>query len=106
LIFQKLKNIPWCSIAKSMPNYAIIVSNVTSDWGAYTLLTNIPSYISDVLKFDIASVSIVLFSTKFFVLAGFVFFFLIHCMGVDNFSRQLPVGLVAEFSQNIQNCQN
>lgn len=40
-----------------MPNYAIIVSNITSDWGAYTLLTSIPTYISEVLKFDIASVS-------------------------------------------------
>nr|KAG5708317.1 hypothetical protein BaRGS_034348 [Batillaria attramentaria] len=38
-----------------MPNYAIIVSNITSDWGAYTLLTNIPTYINEVLKFDIAS---------------------------------------------------
>lgn len=49
------KRIPWRSIATSMPNYAIIVSNVTSDWGAYTLLTNIPTYINEVLKFDIAS---------------------------------------------------
>ena len=52
------KSIPWKSILVSMPNYAIIVSNITSDWGAYTLLTNIPTYISEVLKFDIASVSI------------------------------------------------
>ena len=50
------KHVPWRSIATSMPNYAIIVSNVTSDWGAYTLLTNIPTYISEVLKFNIASV--------------------------------------------------
>lgn len=52
---ESKKNVPWCKIATSMPNYAIIVSNVTSDWGAYTLLTNIPTYISEVLKFDIAS---------------------------------------------------
>ncbi|XP_076461278.1 sialin-like isoform X2 [Babylonia areolata] len=49
------KNVPWRAIATSMPNYAIIVSNITSDWGAYTLLTNIPTYINEVLKFDIAS---------------------------------------------------
>ncbi|KAK7110094.1 sialin-like [Littorina saxatilis] len=52
---ENKKNVPWKSIATSLPNYAIIVSNITSDWGAYTLLTNIPTYISEVLKFDIAS---------------------------------------------------
>ncbi|XP_025095477.1 uncharacterized transporter slc-17.2-like isoform X2 [Pomacea canaliculata] len=51
----KRPSIPWRGIATSMPNYAIIVSNITSDWGAYTLLTSIPTYISEVLKFDIAS---------------------------------------------------
>ncbi|KAL8615137.1 hypothetical protein ACOMHN_054506 [Nucella lapillus] len=52
---ESKKNVPWRAIATSLPNYAIIVSNLTSDWGAYTLLTNIPTYISEVLKFDIAS---------------------------------------------------
>ncbi|XP_067658052.1 sialin-like [Haliotis asinina] len=52
---HKKINVPWKSIAISLPSYAIIVSNITSDWGAYTLLTNIPTYMSEVLKFDIAS---------------------------------------------------
>lgn len=41
-----------------MPVYAIIMSNIASDWGGYTLLTNIPTYMKEVLKLDITSVSI------------------------------------------------
>ncbi|XP_046329728.2 sialin-like [Haliotis rufescens] len=52
---HKKLNVPWKSIALSLPSYAIIVSNITSDWGAYTLLTNIPTYMNEVLKFDIAA---------------------------------------------------
>ena len=40
-----------------MPVYAIIVSNIACDWGGYTLLTNIPTYMNEVLKLDITSVS-------------------------------------------------
>ena len=42
---------------KSPAVWAIIASNVTSDWGIYTMLTNIPTYMYEVLKFDMASVS-------------------------------------------------
>ncbi|GFO24631.1 vesicular glutamate transporter 1 [Plakobranchus ocellatus] len=48
-------HVPWLSIILSLPVWAIVVANVTSDWGAYTLLTNIPTYINEVLKFDITS---------------------------------------------------
>ncbi|XP_055900366.1 sialin-like isoform X1 [Biomphalaria glabrata] len=47
--------VPWLRIFTSMPVWAIVVANITSDWGAYTLLTNIPTYINEVLKFDITS---------------------------------------------------
>ncbi|XP_050396704.1 sialin isoform X1 [Patella vulgata] len=47
--------VPWKAIFTSLPVYAIVVSNTTSDWGAYTLLINIPTYMKEVLKFDIAS---------------------------------------------------
>ena len=54
--FQKVST-PWLSMIKSPAVWAIIASNVTSDWGIYTLLTNIPTYMYEVLKFDMASVS-------------------------------------------------
>ncbi|XP_041369663.1 sialin-like [Gigantopelta aegis] len=50
---EKALYIPWTKIAKSLPVWAIIVSNTTSDWGEFTLITNIPTYMKEVLKFDI-----------------------------------------------------
>ena len=44
----------------SLPVLAIIVSNITSDWGAYTLLTNIPTYMNEVLRLDITAVSLMM----------------------------------------------
>ncbi|CAG5123820.1 unnamed protein product [Candidula unifasciata] len=52
---KKHISVPWLSIFMSLPVWAIIVANVASDWGAYTLLTNIPTYINEVLRFDITS---------------------------------------------------
>lgn len=57
LICLQSFKVPWLKIITSLPVWAIIVANVTSDWGAYTLLTNIPTYINEVLKFDITDVS-------------------------------------------------
>lgn len=54
-VVEKKVHVPWLSIFLSLPVWAIVVANVTSDWGAYTLLTNIPTYINEVLKFDITS---------------------------------------------------
>lgn len=36
---------PWKAIFTSVPVYAIMVANVTSNWGFYTLLTQLPSYL-------------------------------------------------------------
>lgn len=47
--------VPWRSIFTSPPVFAIILSNIASDWGGYTFLTNIPSYMKEVLKLDITS---------------------------------------------------
>ncbi|XP_071133211.1 sialin-like [Mytilus edulis] len=52
---KKELQVPWLEITKSMPNYAIVVSNITCDWGLYTLLTYIPTYMNDVLKLDITT---------------------------------------------------
>ena len=44
-------------MATSLPVFAILVANITSDWGTYTLLTSIPSYMKEVLKLNISEVS-------------------------------------------------
>lgn len=46
--------VPWLSVFTSLPVYAIMVANICSDWGLYTLLTNIPTYMKEVLNFDLA----------------------------------------------------
>ena len=49
---------PWLAFFKSKAVWAIIVGHTASNWGTYTLLTNIPTYMKEVLKFDIKSVSL------------------------------------------------
>ena len=48
---------PWLSIATSMPVWAIVVSNLCGDMGFYVFETSMPSYLSEVLKFDVKTVS-------------------------------------------------
>lgn len=49
----KSSSTPWSKIFTSLPVWAIIVTHTCAEWGAYTFLTNIPSYMEDVLEFDI-----------------------------------------------------
>lgn len=47
---------PWLKIATSLPVYATAVAHFCNNWGYYTLLTCLPSYLKYILKFDIKSV--------------------------------------------------
>jgi len=44
---------PWGHIFRSAPFWALMCSHIGSDWGLYTMLTQLPTYMSSVLKFDI-----------------------------------------------------
>ncbi|VVC38188.1 Major facilitator superfamily,Major facilitator superfamily domain [Cinara cedri] len=46
-------NYPWKDLFMSMPVWAIHCAHFCNSWGGYTLLTQLPSYMNDVLKFDI-----------------------------------------------------
>jgi hypothetical protein len=48
---------PWKSFLTSLPVWAILVANAAGNYGAYMLLTQMPTYLKEVLKFDIKSVS-------------------------------------------------
>ncbi|XP_060604620.1 sialin-like isoform X2 [Ruditapes philippinarum] len=52
---DKKLDVPWKGMALSMPVIAILVANITTDWGTYTLLTSIPTYMNEVLKLDISA---------------------------------------------------
>lgn len=44
---------PWKSIFTSMPVNAIAAAHFSYNWGFYTLLTQLPSYMNDILDFDL-----------------------------------------------------
>lgn len=46
---------PWKAIFTSLPVWAILVANAAGNYGAYMLLTQMPTYLKEVLRFDIKS---------------------------------------------------
>uniref|UniRef100_A0A6Q2Y8U4 Sialin n=1 Tax=Esox lucius TaxID=8010 RepID=A0A6Q2Y8U4_ESOLU len=46
-------HIPWASILTSLPLWAIVVAHFSYNWTFYTLLTLLPTYMSNVLGFSI-----------------------------------------------------
>uniref|UniRef100_A0A061QLM4 Sialin n=1 Tax=Cupiennius salei TaxID=6928 RepID=A0A061QLM4_CUPSA len=47
-------DIPWFSILTSCPVWALTVAHFGFNWGFYTLLTELPTYLSNILHFDLA----------------------------------------------------
>lgn len=67
--------VPWLSVARSVPMYALAVAHFTSNLGFYTLLTCLPQYFKHILHFDIKSNGVLsgapyLFMWLFLVLSG------------------------------------
>lgn len=52
--------IPYRSIFTSIPFYAILIAHVAQNWGFYTLLNELPTYMSEILHFNIKEVSFLL----------------------------------------------
>ena len=55
------KIIPLRDIFTSIPVYAIIIGHCCQGWGFYTLLTEMPTYLYQILHFDIKEVNNFLF---------------------------------------------
>ncbi|XP_046627973.1 putative inorganic phosphate cotransporter isoform X1 [Neodiprion virginianus] len=47
--------IPWRRIMSSRPFWAVTMANISHDWGSFVMLTNLPKYLSSVLKYSIQS---------------------------------------------------
>lgn len=47
--------VPWVKILTSMPFYALLVVHCAHNWGFWTLLTEMPTYMKNILGFDIKS---------------------------------------------------
>ncbi|CAH0564298.1 unnamed protein product [Brassicogethes aeneus] len=46
---------PWRAILTSVPLWALVAAQIGHDWGFYTMVTDLPKYMKDVLKFDVQS---------------------------------------------------
>ncbi|XP_063235471.1 LOW QUALITY PROTEIN: putative inorganic phosphate cotransporter [Bacillus rossius redtenbacheri] len=46
--------IPWRGIFTSVPMWGLIVAQIGHDWGFFTMVTDLPKYMNDVMKFNIA----------------------------------------------------
>ena len=55
IIFQKLDT-PWKQIATSPAVWGIIIGHFANNWGFYTLLTCLPTYMKEILRFDVKEV--------------------------------------------------
>jgi len=51
---SKSSAVPWLSIAKSPPVWGLCVAHMANNWGFYTLLTCLPTYLKTILQFDIS----------------------------------------------------
>ncbi|RZF42645.1 hypothetical protein LSTR_LSTR001440 [Laodelphax striatellus] len=52
---SKAMKVPWKSIATSGPVWAVLITHLAQNWGFWTLLTLMPTYINSVLGFNIKS---------------------------------------------------
>ncbi|XP_018906661.2 sialin isoform X2 [Bemisia tabaci] len=46
--------VPWKNIVTSMPVWAIVCAHFCENWGFYTLLTQLPTFMKDTLNFNLA----------------------------------------------------
>ncbi|XP_066907843.1 vesicular glutamate transporter 3 [Halyomorpha halys] len=59
---------PWKEFVKSMPLWAIVMAHFCENWGFYTLLTQLPTFMKDTLNFDLTKAG-VLASLPYLVMA-------------------------------------
>ncbi|XP_066288222.1 sialin-like [Branchiostoma lanceolatum] len=50
---QQKPRVPWLKVFTSLPAWALIIGQLSSNWGNYFLLTQLPNYMKNVLRFDI-----------------------------------------------------
>jgi hypothetical protein len=55
-LFQSPK-VPWLSIVKSLPFWAILMAHMGQNYGYETLMTELPSFMKQVLHFNLQDVS-------------------------------------------------
>jgi ACS family sodium-dependent inorganic phosphate cotransporter len=56
-ILQDIPPVPWREMIKSVPLWGLIFAQIGHDWGFFTLVTDLPKYFKDVMRFNIFEVS-------------------------------------------------
>ncbi|XP_077285427.1 sialin-like [Arctopsyche grandis] len=49
------KRVPWKPFLLSIPLWSIVIAAIGHDWGYFTIVTDLPKYMTEVLKFNISS---------------------------------------------------
>uniref|UniRef100_A0A6P7G0X8 Inorganic phosphate cotransporter isoform X1 n=1 Tax=Diabrotica virgifera virgifera TaxID=50390 RepID=A0A6P7G0X8_DIAVI len=52
-VSEEKGKIPWKDIFTSPPLLALVAAQIGHDWGFFTMVTDLPTYMSDVLKFNV-----------------------------------------------------
>ena len=92
-----LKKTPWKSILTSKIVYAIILTQFCSNFCTYVFLTQLPTYMREVLKFDIQSVS---YTFKRFLLINTQIF---RLSNLEWFSIFDPLYFILAFHHSVRN---
>ncbi|KAK3095969.1 hypothetical protein FSP39_021470, partial [Pinctada imbricata] len=62
--------VPWLRILTSPPVWSIVFPHICCSWGEYTFVTNSPTYMKEVLKFDIKTKTREEWQTVFYITAA------------------------------------
>lgn len=60
-------SIPWCKFLTCVPLWAILIAQCGQSWLFYTQLTELPTYMNNILHFDIVSVSVFIYCLTIFL---------------------------------------
>lgn len=66
--------VPWSHLLTSAPFWALVIISIGRDWSFYTILSDIPKYMMNVLKFSVDEVGLVFLIINVAVLIGTAIF--------------------------------
>lgn len=72
-LFQKLPPTPWKKIITSPAVWGLIIAQIGHDWGLFTIITDLPKYMKQVLHYSVAEVSAKIFNLIFLRFEKFFF---------------------------------
>lgn len=55
----RLTEVPWCRIFTSVPVWSLVAAHFAYTWGAYTLLTQMPTFLSDTMGLELSATGFV-----------------------------------------------